>query len=245
MTGRRSHGRLSALNGVVHQGSDFAPGFDPDNYLIVDGSFASQNVFLDPDLQSPLTKEFTVSGGGALGTRGHLMATYIRRRAGHFTEDFLDLSSGSTEIMHESRSYGTFVNEVFRNTDALERNYDALQFDGSYRVTSRFQLDGSYTVQLRNEGNFEGEATQDFWSRAPGMWQHPKTFGRAHRACAPGGQYRTDQLRHRLAPLIRHGVLVDRRRRARPARSESAPSARCCGSCPPPGRPRSPPRPDS
>ena len=23
MTGRRSHGRLSALNGVVHQGSDF------------------------------------------------------------------------------------------------------------------------------------------------------------------------------------------------------------------------------
>ena len=150
---------VGIYTGPFGEGRDFAPGFDPDNYLIVDGSFASQNVLLDPDLKSPLTKEFTVSGGGALGSRGHLKATYVRRRAGHFIENFLDLSSGSTEIMHEGRSYGTFVNEVFRNTDALERNYDALQFDGSYRVTSRLQLDGSYTVQIRNGGNFEGEAT--------------------------------------------------------------------------------------
>ena len=114
---------------------------------------------LEPDLKSPLTKEFTVSAGGTLGNRGHLKATYIRRRAGNFIEDFLDLSTGATEIMHEGRSYGMFVNQVFRNTNELARNYDALQFDGRYRVTSRFQLDGSYTVQLRNDGNFEGEAT--------------------------------------------------------------------------------------
>ena len=150
---------VGLYTGPPGQGRDFAPGFDVNNYLIVDGSFASQNVMLDPNLKSPLTKEFTVSAGGTLGNRGHLKATYIRRRAGNFIEDFLDLTTGATESMHEGRSYGTFVNEVFRNTDLLERNYDALQFDGRYSVTSRFQLDGSYTVQLRNEGNFEGEAT--------------------------------------------------------------------------------------
>ena len=150
---------IGLYTGPPGQGRDFAPGFDVSNYYIVDGSFASQNVFLDQNLKSPLTKEFTVSGGGTLGTDGYLKATYIRRRAGNFIEDFLDLSTGSTEIMHEGQSYGTFVNQVFRNTDQLQRNYDALQFDGNYRVTSRFQLDGSYTVQLRNEGNFEGEAT--------------------------------------------------------------------------------------
>ena len=150
---------VGIYTGPSGEGREFAPGFDVDNYLIVDGSFATQNVFLDPNLKSPLTKEFTVSGGGTLGNRGHLKATYIRRRAGNFIEDFLDLTTGATEIMHEGQSYGTFVNQVFRNTDDLERNYDALQFDGRYSLTSRFQLDGSYTVQIRNEGNFEGEAT--------------------------------------------------------------------------------------
>ena len=150
---------IGLYTGPPGEGRDFAPGFDVSNYLIVDGSFAAQNVMLDPDLKSPLTKEFTVSAGGTLGNRGHLKATYIRRRAGNFIEDFLDLSTGATEIMHEGRSYGMFVNQVFRNTDELARNYDALQFDGRYTVTSRFQLDGSYTVQLRNEGNFEGENT--------------------------------------------------------------------------------------
>ncbi len=150
---------IGVYNGPPGEGRDFAPGFDVDNYRIVDGSFAAQNVFLDPNLKSPLTKEFTASAGGTIGSAGYVKATYIRRRAGNFIEDFLDLTTGATEIMHEGRSYGTFVNEVFRNTDELQRNYDALQFDGSYRVTSAFQLDGSYTVQLRNEGNFEGEAT--------------------------------------------------------------------------------------
>ena len=150
---------VGIYTGPPGAGRGFAPGFDVDNYLIVDGSFASQNVMLDPNLKSPLTKEFTASVGGTLRDRGHLKATYIRRRAGNFIEDFLDTTTGATKIMHEGRSYGMFVNEMFRNTDELERNYDALQFDGRYRVTSRFQLDGSYTVQLRNEGNFEGEAT--------------------------------------------------------------------------------------
>ena len=166
---------IGIYTGPPGQGRDFAPGFDVNNYFIVDGSFATQNVFFDPGLKSPLTKEFTVSAGGTVGDRGYLKGTYIRRRAGNFIEDFIDTTTGQTELMYEGRSYGTFVNEVFRNTDLLERNYDALQFDGRYTVTSRFQLDGSYTVQLRNEGNFEGEGTNQ-----PGVpsiaFDYPEVF---------------------------------------------------------------------
>ena len=32
-------------------------------------------------------------------------------------------------------------------------------FQGHYRVTDRFFVDGSWTVQINNDGNFEGEAT--------------------------------------------------------------------------------------
>ena len=145
--------------GPPGQGRDYAPGFDPANYFTVGGSFATQNVMLDPGLKSPLTKEFTVSAGSTLGDRGHFKGTYIRRRAGNFIEDFIDTTTGATDIIRDGRSFGLFDNELFRNTDLLQRNYDALQFDGRYSVTSRFQIDGSYTVQIRNEGNFEGEAS--------------------------------------------------------------------------------------
>ena len=140
-------------------GRDFAPGFDPDNYFTVFSSFPTRNVFNDPNLRSPLTKELTLSAGGALGTRSHAKLTFIRRSTGGVIEDFLDLTTGSTEIVEDGESYGTFVNRVFRNTDELERRYDALVVDTRFQVTRRLLLDGSWTVQLRNRGNFEGEGT--------------------------------------------------------------------------------------
>ena len=145
--------------GPPGQGRDFAPGFDPDNYITVDGGFATQNVFSDPNLKSPVTKEFTLSAGATLGSDGYFKASYIRRRASNFIEDFIDLSTGFTDVMHEGQSFGVFDNQVFRNTNELQRNYDALQFDGTYRPWRSLQLDGSYTLQIKNEGNFEGEGT--------------------------------------------------------------------------------------
>ncbi len=141
------------------QGLDFAPGFDPDNYFTVAGDFPAQNVFFDDNLRSPSTKEFTASVGGALGDRGYAKLTYINRRAGNFVEDFVTLDGGSTDVTgSDGVEFGTFSNVNFRNADALYRNYDGLEFLGHYQVASNFLVDGSYTAQLRNEGNFEGEA---------------------------------------------------------------------------------------
>ena len=98
-------GNPSLLYGVYTgpngQGRDFAPGFDPDNYHYFFALFPTLNVSNDPDLKSPITKEYTVSGGVALWDRGHVKGTWVRRRAGNFIEDFQDLTTGVTDIVHE------------------------------------------------------------------------------------------------------------------------------------------------
>ena len=144
--------------GPPGQGLDFEPGFDPANYFTVAGDFPVQNIFFDDDLQAPRTKEFTVSGGGAIGRRGYGKLTYINRRASDFVEDFITVAGGSTTVGRDGVPFGTFSNVVYRNTDALERNYDGLEFQGRYRVADNVLIDGTWTVQIQNDGNFEGEA---------------------------------------------------------------------------------------
>ena len=154
--------------GPAGQGLNFAPGFDPANYFTVAGTFPVQNVFFGDNLKSPRTKEFTLSGGGTLGTRGYAKLTYINRRASDFVEDFVTLDGGSTTVTgDDGTEFGTFSNIIYRNTDALERNYDGLQFQGRYQAAGNFLIDGSYTVQLRNEGNFEGESRNEPGSSSP------------------------------------------------------------------------------
>ena len=146
--------------GPSGQGVDFAPGFDPANYVTIGGSFRTQNIFLDDNLTSPRTKEVTVSAGGTLGDRGYAKLAYINRRADDFVESFVTLAGGSTTITGgDGQEFGTFSNTIFRNTDALERNYDGLEFQGRYQVADNLLIDGTWTVQIQKDGNFEGEAT--------------------------------------------------------------------------------------
>jgi hypothetical protein len=145
--------------GPPGQGLDFAPGFDDANYFTIGADFPTQNVFFDDGLKSPRTKEFTVSGGAALGNRGYAKATYINRRASDFVEDFVTLADGSSTVTGpDGQTVGEFSNIVFRNSDVLERNYDGLEFLTRFQVTDSFVIDGSYTVQINNDGNFEGES---------------------------------------------------------------------------------------
>ena len=151
---------LGIYTGPAGEGRDFDPGFDPDNYDIVQGIFPVQNVFFDADLSTPLTKEFTLSGGAMLGDRGYVKATFVHRSMTDFVEDFFTLDGGATTVVANGRSFGTFTNRIFRNTDALERRYDAAVFQGRAQLTNDLYVDGSWTVQINNDGSFEGELTQ-------------------------------------------------------------------------------------
>jgi hypothetical protein len=56
-------------------------------------------------------------------------------------------------------SAGEFSRVTYDNTNALSRDYEALQVIARYRLTDNWTVDGNWTHQLKNEGNFEGEGT--------------------------------------------------------------------------------------
>src|SRR5262249_23789648 len=47
----------------------------------------------------------------------------------------------------------------FRNSDVPQRDYQAVLMQGQYRVSDRLTVQGHWTVMLKDEGDFEGEAT--------------------------------------------------------------------------------------
>ncbi len=150
---------LGIYTGPPGQGIDFAPGFNPDNYEIVFGRFPTETVFFDPGLSSPVTREFTLQAGTQVGTRGYVEAAYIQRDTDDFVEDFIDSTTGTTTVTEEGLTFGPFDNSVFRNSDLPTRRYKAVQFSARYSPFQRLTLSGNWTVQAENEGNFEGEAT--------------------------------------------------------------------------------------
>lgn len=146
--------------GPEGQGRDFAPGFDPNNYVFFYASVPTQNTFFDDGLSSPVNEELTVSAGMALPRGGHLKATFIDRELTNFIDDFITLDNGCTNVVFEGEEYDCFDNVVYRNTDGPERTYQAIQLQGRYNILDNWTIEGNYTHQLENDGNYEGEGGQ-------------------------------------------------------------------------------------
>jgi hypothetical protein len=146
--------------GPPGEGRNFAAGFDLANYAtILSGSFPTANIFFEDGLSSPVIREFTTSVGRELGAKGYVKAVYAWRTTTNFVDDFITLDNGKTTVVRDGVNYGTFDNVVYRNTDLPVRNYQGLELLTNYRVVPSLQLFGSWTVQIKNEGNFEGENT--------------------------------------------------------------------------------------
>jgi hypothetical protein len=160
---------IGIYDGPAGQGRNFAPGFDSANYQTVFGSFPTANVSMAPGLSSPLTKEFTVSGGTRLGAKGSAQVTYVMRHMDNFIEDFIDIANGTTHVVQNGVDFGTFTNIQYRNTSVPTRDYQAMVFQGDYRVMPNWQVAGNYTLQIKNDGNFAGEAQNQ-----PGL---PSAYG--------------------------------------------------------------------
>jgi hypothetical protein len=170
--------------GPAGSGRDFAPGFDLANYTrVVFANFPTANVQVADDIRSPLTREFTLGLGRELGDRAHARATYAWRTQTDFVEDFYEIANGTVVVDR----VGTLTNRVYRNTDALYRDYQALMVQSGYRVRDNLSVDAQYTVQLRNHGNFQGEAANQ-----PGIpsayGNFPEIFGPAYDRLVPEGR---------------------------------------------------------
>ena len=185
--------------GPAGRGYDFAPGFDLANYPVnpQNASVAdpTQNVFIDPDTTTPLTHEVTTSYGlNLFGGRGYAEATYIYRNTTNFIEDFQTLEGGSTNVVVDGISAGSFTNQLFRNSDLPQREYQALTFQSRYQFSDRWNLRGHYTLQLKNEGNYEGEATAQPGNTSA-IGDYPEAFNAVR--SFPTGRLQDFQ-RHRL-----------------------------------------------
>jgi outer membrane receptor protein involved in Fe transport len=150
----------SFYSGPLGQGRDFAPGFNPANYSIPAGAnFPTENVEFDSGLSSPLTKEVTFSAGQQLGNRGFAKITYTKRWYTNFIEDFLDdpTASGKVPVVFDGVDYGEVDNQFFVNSNVPRREYQGLLLQANYRFWPRLSVEGHWTIQLENNGNFEGE----------------------------------------------------------------------------------------
>ena len=192
-------------SGPAGSGSDFAPGFDMANYDdVIFASFPTANVQVANDIKSPLTREFTLGIGRELGRRGHAKATYAWRSMSNFVEDFVDLSTGTTTVP----LVGRLANKVYDNTDALVRDYQAMILQSGYRVRDNITVNGHYTMQLRNHGNFAGEA-----AGVPGQssiyGNFPEIYGPALDRLLPEGRLDNFQ-RHKLRVYGTYGQSLGR-----------------------------------
>ena len=101
--------------------------------------------------------------------------------------------------MQDGIDYGTFTNIVYRNSELAERRYQGLVFQGRYNLSPSWSVNGLWTVQLKNDGNYEGEDQNQ-----PGATSRIGDF--------PGGVHRRSQLSRRAAarlPAASRAALVD------------------------------------
>ena len=92
-----------------------------------------------------------------LSRGGFLKFVYTNREYNDFVEDFTTTETGSTQVLVRGNLAGTFSNQLIRNSDFPTREYEAVQLIGRYRLSDNWTLDGNYTHQIKNDGNFEGE----------------------------------------------------------------------------------------
>jgi hypothetical protein len=144
--------------GPAGEGRDFTAGFDPANYQTFTGTFPTANVFFEDGLESPLTREFTAGFARELRDRGWTRATFVKRHATNFVEDFITMAEGQTIVSKGGVNLGAFDNAVYRNTNLPTRDYQALQFETAYRPAVNLSVNGHWPVQLKNDGTFEGES---------------------------------------------------------------------------------------
>jgi hypothetical protein len=90
----------------------------------------------------------------------------VWRHATGLAESFIDdpTASGKTAVtLPNGTPFGTFDNVYYRNSDDAVRNYQAMELLGNYQLRSNWSAVAQWTVQLKNEGNYEGES-----ANAPG-----------------------------------------------------------------------------
>ncbi len=161
--------------GPPGQGRDFTPGFDPANYALVLAGSPTQNVSFGKGAKAPLTTEYTLGGGMQL-EHGSLRLTYQQRKTNQLLEAFQTYGLGMTQIVIAGVPGPLADNIVYRNSDISERKYQAAVLQGKYSFTPNWSLEGNWTHEFENDGNYEGQSGQGIGTSGIGI--KPEFFSR-------------------------------------------------------------------
>jgi hypothetical protein len=163
------------------QGVNFAPGYDAGNYVNVFGGLPTLNIFVKDGLASPTTDEWTLAAGFALPKNGYFKTIYTNRKVSDFIETRKDTTTGFSVGDLEGVEVGPFDNVVYENSDLPTRKYQGLTFISNIRPVPRWNLAANYTLQLKNYGDFEGEArnqpgNSSLWLDYPELYVRDRNF---------------------------------------------------------------------
>jgi outer membrane receptor protein involved in Fe transport len=140
-------------------------------------------------LVSPHAKEFATGVSRQLGGRGAVRADVVYRNFSDFYADRIDTSTGQV-----TDSAGqVFDLALVENTNILDRQYAAVSAQANYRLGSRIDLGGNYTLS-RLWGNVNGE-TINSGPVSSSVTSYPEYFDLSW--SAPEGDLGADQ-RHRI-----------------------------------------------
>ncbi len=145
--------------GPAGQGVDFAPGFDPKNYALIFSGSPTQNTAFAKDVTSPLTKEYSFSIGTQLPKAGYLRLTYQNRKVTDFLEAFTTIDNGSKTIVVNGVTAPADIT-IYKNSNDAVREYQALLLQGRYSFTPQWSIEGNWTHELKNDGNYESQVGQ-------------------------------------------------------------------------------------
>ena len=108
----------------------------------------------EKSLEAPYMDEYTVGFGTMIGTAGYIRADYINRAWDKF---YVIRRTTETGTAVDPNGLVVDIGLIENSQGNLERDYQGIQLQGSYRLLSRLSLGGNYTwSELR--GNVEGEA---------------------------------------------------------------------------------------
>ncbi|HEV7573879.1 MAG TPA: TonB-dependent receptor [Thermoanaerobaculia bacterium] len=161
-------GLYGYYTGPAGEGKNFAPGFDLKNYKFYTASVPTANIKVAPGMHAPVSNEVTLSAGMVLPKSGWAKMTLTDRKYTDFIEDFILIKNGCTNVTLQGISAGCADNRVFDNSNGPKRVYQAADIQAHYDLTRHWGLEGNWTHQFKNNGNYEGEGGQALGATAFG-----------------------------------------------------------------------------
>ena len=119
---------------------------------VVYGYIGGLTQIVGKDLKSPYAQENTIGFTKRLGSRGLFRMDYIHREYHDLYSTRVDMSTGSV-----TDSLGNVSDlKIIGNDNILQKKYDGVNLQASYRLSDTWQLAGNYTWS-HSYGNYEGE----------------------------------------------------------------------------------------